>query len=145
MYLMLTEHYKKVNRFPVDIGGLTFHEGPKGGIGIPKEVDDHLGNLLAKANFPIAVPCTREGKALVAVPAIPVAKVEVAPVVKAETKSIADETAATEADAEVPGTPEGQPMVEEVETPAAKKARLKAEKAALKAQEAAVDAEIEKE
>ena len=139
MYLMLTEHF--TGRYPIDIGGLTFNAGP----GLPKEVDDKLGNLLAKANFPFAVPCTREGEPLVAVPAVKKIEVVIAPAKQAESKSEADPTAATEADGEVPGTPEGQPVVEEVETAAAKKARLKAEKAALKAQEAAVDAEIEKE
>lgn len=76
-WLRVTPHYK--GHFPLDGGGVQF-----GGYG-PKEVTpDTFAAACAGQNFPYIVPCTREGKYLVDVPAIEV-KVEVlVPEVKAE-------------------------------------------------------------
>lgn len=63
MFIKITEHYK--GRYPLDIGGLVF-SGPN-----PREVEDKFGELLAKSNYPVAVPCTKDGTLLMKIPPLP--------------------------------------------------------------------------
>jgi hypothetical protein len=65
MYITLTGHFK--GKTPIDIGGFVISS--RG----PVLVSDDLGKRILPKNFPFVVPCDKDGKYLVSVPAMKVA------------------------------------------------------------------------
>lgn len=65
MYITLTQHFK--GKTPIDIGGFVISS--RG----PVLVSDDLGKRILPKNFPFVVPCDKDGKYLVSVPAMKVA------------------------------------------------------------------------